>query len=110
MVVIDAVKLKWWFVHTGYEFFYTQSPHGMRGMMIGLLIFSKGLIGGLYAAFLTAFIVEGGSTKQEPCRIWYYLIMLVTTGIAFVIYAMATTKYKRRTRAGMEDSGRFYLI
>lgn len=95
---------------TGYEFFYTQSPHRMRGMMIGLLFFSEGLIGGLLSAFQTAFITNDSNTTREPCRIWYYLIILVINIIAFVAYVWVASKYKRRMRAGIEDSGRFYLI
>lgn len=94
-----------------FEFFYTQSPHRMRGMMIGLLIFSKGLLGGLFTAFQTVFLANSKTMPQEkPCRIWYYVIMLVATIIVLIIFVSVTLKYKRRTRAGMEDSGQFYLI
>lgn len=98
----------------GLEFFYAQSPHNMRGMMIGLFFFTQGLFGTV--ATLILFIFSNGDAvkplnvqdSRESCGFWYYSVFLVVVVLAVSLFCVVGRRYKNRHRGELEETMPFY--
>ena len=82
-----------------YEFIYSQSPHSMKGLMIGTFFAIRGLFQ-LIGALLLMFPFAGWNVASSfpSCGFVYYLINLVVALLGIVIYICVTRKYQPRQR------------
>ena len=87
---------------------YAQSPHNMRGMMIGLFFWVEGIFSTLSAIVLFGFSYSSSGTRLS-CGFWYYLVFMVVGIATFIPYIVFSRKYKNRTR-GEVDSERYYRL
>ncbi len=90
----------------GLEFFYAQSPHKMRGMMVGLFFFAWGLSSAIARIMMIVF-GHITSTTSMTCDFWYYLFYLFVALFGFLCYLFLSRRYQNRQR-GEEDSDVFY--
>ena len=98
------------FIHaSGLEFFYAQSPHTMRGMMIGMYFFEWGLASSLANLIFLGFS-SISQTKGPPvtCQMWYYLLLLIIVVAYFVIYIFVARWYQNRKRVTEQEEEVFY--
>ena len=79
-----------------FEFICSQSPHSMKGLLIGLLYAIKGL----YQLLATLLVVPlaVGYTSHMSCRFYYYLVNIAIGLIAVLTYMCVAKKYKYRAR------------
>ena len=94
-------------VCTGLEFLYAQSPHKMRGMMIGLFFLAWGVATGTAQALIKIFSYTNKPASLLTCDFWYYLSYQCLAVLGFVAYAVLLRNYKNRQR-GEQDSDLFY--
>ena len=86
-----------------FEFICSQSPHSMKGLLIGLLYAIKGLYqvlrhsscGTLCCGLHLSFPSTG---KQLSCGFYYYLANIVIGLIAVLVYMWVAKKYRYRER------------
>ena len=80
-----------------YEFICAQSPHAMKGLIIGTFFAIKGifqLIGALIVLpFSTVY-----TTLLPSCGSTYYLVTVLISLIGLVVYMLVARKYKYRQR------------
>ena len=85
-----------------FEFICSQSPHSMKGLLIGLLYAIKGLYQVLATLLVVAFAMGYTShpshVGQMSCGFYYYLVNIVIGLIAVLTYMWVTKKYKYRER------------
>ena len=93
--------------YVGLEFFYAQSPHKMRGMMIGLFFFVWGVASALAETLILMFSKIPHIGPPLTCDFWYYFMYVVYAVLAFVVYVVLACWYKNRQR-GETDSDIFY--
>ena len=78
------------------EFICSQSPHSMKGLLIGLFYAIKGLNEVLAAVFVVPFSV--GIRFPVSCGFFYYLVNLVIGVAALLLFMFVTRGYKNRVR------------
>ena len=88
---------------------YAQSPHSMRGMMVGLFFCVDGIFSTLSALILFGFSQGNWSTASLSCGFWYYIVFVILGTITFVPYVVFSRKYKNRIR-GETESERYYRL
>ena len=85
-----------------FEFICSQSPHSMKGLLIGLLYAIKGLYQVLATLLVVPFAVSYSShpshVGQMSCGFYYYLVNIVIGLIAVLTYMWVAKKYKYRER------------
>ena len=85
-----------------FEFICSQSPHSMKGLLIGLLYAIKGLYQLLATLLVVPFAVGYTShpshVGQMSCGFYYYLVNIVIGLIAVLMYMWVAKKYKYRER------------
>ena len=84
-----------------FEFICSQSPHSMKGLLIGLLYAIKGLYQLLATLLVVPFTVgysHPSHVGQMSCGFYYYLVNIVIGLIAVLMYMWVTKKYKYRER------------
>ena len=79
-----------------FEFICSQSPHSMKGLLIGLLYAIKGLYQLLATILVVPFTV--GYRSQMSCAFYYYLVNIVIGLIAVLTYMWVAKRYKYRER------------
>ncbi len=79
-----------------YEFVCSQSPHFMKGLLIGLTITLNGVF--MWLASILEYIVSLDSMSFSGCGILYYLINIAVgvLGVAVFVYASRNYKYRER--------------
>ena len=80
-----------------YQFILSQSPHRMRGLVIGSFFAIKGIFQLL--AILTVYLpfISWSSDSSFPsCGFVYYLINIIIALIGIIFYTWATVKYQHR--------------
>ena len=77
-----------------YEFICSQSPHSMKGLLIGLAYACKGLFQTLSSAMLVPFTLISSSWCGEA---WYFFNFAMGLA-ALVLYSVVAKKYKYRMR------------
>lgn len=91
----------------GLEFFYAQSPHTIRGLMIGLVYFSWGFSGTMANVIIGAFSLRKASSPLK-CEFWYYFILLLIAIVSFLMYIFVARWYKNRKRPEENEDEIFY--
>ena len=88
-----------------YEFICAQSPHSMKGFLIGLSFAIKGLFQALAALLIIPFSFV---TSSFPSCGMYYYIMNISVGIlALFVYVGVARRYNYRKRDEICDIYRF---
>ena len=87
-----------------FEFISAQSPHTMKGVLVGLLFAVRGLFQLIAAIVLFPFSLKNPwnlvakETPQISCEFSYYLVISVIAFVGLVLFAVAARKYKYRKR------------
>ena len=79
-----------------YEFICAQSPHSMKGFLIGLSFAIKGLSQTIAA--LLFFPFSHVTSSFPSCGMYYYITNISVGGLALLIYVVAARRYKYRKR------------
>ena len=91
---------------TTLEFISAQSPHSMKGLLVGVFFAIKGLFQFLGSVIIIPFSLKhlwgAGHLKEHPsvisCGFSYFLLTCVVGLIGFVLFLVAAKKYKYRER------------
>ena len=83
------------------EFICAQSPHGMRGLIIGILF----MIYAMYVLPLTVLLYAFARKISETisCGTGYLLTVVAIGCMGFLLYIIAAKTYKERQRGGQKD-------
>ena len=83
-----------------FEFLCAQTPHTMKGLIIGLSFASaQGLLSALTGATLTTWTHAWSPPVTYPtCAFWFYLSIIVVTVVGLVMFGIVATWYKKRER------------
>ena len=83
-----------------FEFICSQSPHSMKGLLIGLLYAIKGLYQVLATLFVVPFAVGylHHTSEHFSCGFSYYLVNIVVGLIAVAVYISVARGYRYRER------------
>ena len=86
-----------------FEFISAQSPHTMKGVLVGLLFAVRGFFQLIEAVLLFPFSVESIWEKLQlnphfSCGTTYYLITIVIGFLGVIMFAIAARKYQYRKR------------
>ena len=88
-----------------YEFICAQSPHSMKGLLIGLSFTIKGFFQALAAVMVIFFnFIDFHSLN---CDTWYYMINIILGLVIFTVYVLVARRYKYRQREDFCDIYRF---
>ena len=81
-----------------FEFICSQSPHSMKGLLIGLLYAIKGLYQVLATLLVVPFAVGylHHSSDHFSCGFSYYLVNIVVGLIAVAVYVCVAKRYRYR--------------
>ena len=79
------------------EFICSQSPHSMKGMLIGLWYAVKGLFE-LLATLLVLPFLSWKYNSFPSCGFVYYLVNIVIGVFALTVYVCVARRYKKRER------------
>ena len=82
-----------------YEFIYAQSPHSMKGLLIGTFFAVRGtfqLLGVLL--FILPFLGWRSSSSFPSCGFVYYLVNILVAIIGFILFARISKNYRYRQR------------
>ena len=94
------------FIYTAlYEFICAQSPHSMKGLLIGLSFAIKGFFQVLAAAMLIPFLFI--DFHYLNCGVYYYMMNCVVGVVIFVVYVRVARCYKYRQREDFCDIYRY---
>ena len=86
------------FLYTSaYEFICAQSPHAMKGLLIGTFFTAKGVFQ-LISALITFSFSKWNKTLFLSCGSVYYLINVLIALIGLIAYTWVARKYKYRQR------------
>ena len=87
-----------------FEFISAQSPHTMKGVLVGLLFAVRGFFQLIEAVLLFPFSVKkiwsrvATETPQISCEFSYYLVTSFIALVGLVLFAIAARKYQYRKR------------
>ena len=85
-------------IYTGvFEFICSQSPHSMKGLLIGVLYAIRGLYQ-LIAALLTLPFIVLVDMFHPSCGFYFYLVNMVIGLVAVLVYAWVAKRYRYRVR------------
>ena len=91
-----------------FEFICSQSPHSMKGLLIGLLYAIKGLYQLLATILVVPFAVGYNyHPSHMSCGFYYYLVNIIIGLIAVLTYMWVAKKYKYRERDEICEVHRF---
>ena len=94
------------FVYTAlYEFICAQSPHSMKGLLIGLSFAIKGFYQALAAAMVFPFMSI--DFHYLNCGVYYYMMNCVVGVVILVVYVRVARRYKHRQREDFCDVYRY---
>ena len=79
-----------------YEFICAQSPHSMKGFLIGLSFAIKGLFQALAALLIIPFSFVTSSFPS--CGMYYYIMNISVGMLALLVYVGVAKRYKYRKR------------
>ena len=93
---------------TLFEFLCAQTPHTMKGLIVGLSLASAGLSHALSGATLTTWTHAWSPPVTYPtCAFWFYLFIIVVTVVGLVMFGIVAKWYKRRERDELLHQQRF---
>ena len=79
-----------------FEFICSQSPHSMKGLLVGVLYAIRGLYQ-LVAALLTLPFTFA-DTSHLSCGFYFYLVNIVIGLVAVLVYVWVAKRYRYRVR------------
>ena len=95
---------------TAMEFIYAQSPHAMKGLLIGLYFCGNGLGAALAAVVLVILGIHAPADSSAKSKniiinhvLWYIVITMTVALVGFGVYAAAAVLYKKRTRDRIDN-------
>lgn len=78
------------------EFICSQSPHSMKGLLIGFLYAIKGLNEMVATSLTIPFAAVNAS--HPSCGLYYYLVNIAIGLIAVLVYVWVARRYRYRVR------------
>jgi peptide/histidine transporter 3/4 len=81
-----------------FEFICSQSPHSMKGLVVGVFYAIKGLNQVLATLFSLPFSVPSSSYFRPSCGFYYYLANIVIGLLALLVYVCVAKRYRPRER------------
>ena len=92
-----------------FEFLCAQTPHTMKGLIVGLSFASVlGLSPALAGATLTTWTHAWSQPVTYPtCAFWFYLFIIVVTVVGLVMFGIVAKWYKKRERDELLHQQRF---
>ncbi len=81
-----------------YEFICSQSPHSMKGLLIGVSFAVEGLFDLLCILFVFVFHYSWKTPTFPSCCMTYYLIIVFVGLVALSLYVFETRGYQYRMR------------
>ena len=100
-------------ITTTFEFISAQSPHAMKGLLIGVMFAVRGAFQLLMAAAILPFSLhEIWGTKRMKhhpppitnCGFGYFLLTCLVGGVGLVLFLVATKRYKYRERTNFSST------
>ena len=79
-----------------FEFICSQSPHSMKGLLIGVLYAIRGFYQLVAALLVLPFAFS--SIQTISCGFWYYLMNIVIGVVALLVYMCVAKRYRYRER------------
>ena len=82
-----------------YEFLYSQSPHSMKGLLIGTFFAIRGafqLLGAL--VFIFPFLAWKSMSSFPSCGFIYYLVNMVVAFLGMITFIWIAKRYQNRQR------------
>ena len=96
--ILNALSVLFFYTAT-YEFICAQSPHAMKGLLIGTFFTVKGVFQFLgITAILIPFISWSFNTSFPSCGFVYYLVNILVALIGLVAYTWVARRYQYRQR------------
>ena len=93
---------------TSFEFISAQTPHTMKGVMVGILFAIRGLAQLISAILVVPFSIHpwGKYRTALSCSSSYFLLMVIisTVGLASFVYRACKYKYRVRGEEGFSQS------
>ena len=80
------------------QFICAQSPHSMKGMLIGLFFAIRGLLSGISGIILTESIFSFIHQSFPSCGMYYYLMNIGVGVVGFLVFVFVSKRYKYRKR------------
>ena len=96
--ILNALSIMFFYI-ASYEFICAQSPHAMKGLLIGTLFTVKGVFQFIGATAISIpFISWKFSTSFPSCGFVYYLVNILVALIGLVTYTWVARRYQYRQR------------
>ena len=86
---------------TSFEFIAAQSPHSMKGLLVGVFFAIKGIFQFISAAAVIPFAIPNIWNRINSvfnCGFGYYLFTIVVALIGLVVFSIVVRRYKYRQR------------
>ena len=86
---------------TTFEFISAQSPHSMKGLLVGVFFAIKGLFQFISAAAVVPFAIPNIWNNINPvtnCAFGYYLLNIVVALTGLIIFTIVVRRYRYRQR------------
>ena len=82
------------------EFICSQSPHSMKGLLIGLLYAIRGLylLLAIFLLLLFRYVYPISTVRHISCGFYYYLTNIVIGVVALLVYTCVAKRYRYRVR------------
>ena len=81
-----------------YEFILAQSPHAMKGLIIGLSFAIRGIFRAFGSLLFLSFVLYWKTISLPSCGTVYFLINIVIGVVSLVVYVYNAKKYQYRLR------------
>ena len=112
IIISDSIIINYTYSYTKYtamEFIYAQSPHSMKGLLIGLLFCGYGLSAALAAALFTTapnskdLCFGTSNVNVGNCVFWYYVFYMAVAMIGLAMYVAVAVLYRKRMRDRVDN-------
>ena len=80
------------------QFICAQSPHSMKGMLIGLFFAIRGLLYGISVIIIMESIFSFIHQSFPSCGMYYYLMNIGVGVVGFLVFVFVAKRYKYRKR------------
>ena len=81
-----------------YEFMLAQTPHAMKGLIIGLSFAIRGIFRALGSFLFLSFVLYWKTTSLPSCGTVYFSVNIVIGMVSLVVYVYQAKKYQYRLR------------
>ena len=95
---------------TSFEFISAQSPHSMKGLLVGVFFSIRGIFQFIGAAVIIPFAIPNiwnQVSSVTNCGFGYYLVTIVVASIGLVVLSIVVKKYRYRQRDERPFDARF---